>query len=631
MVITHKRISFLGHSLSIIGFGLILTFPILINGCLDAHDFAFHFVYSKHFSEQFWQGDLYPRWLQNMNSGFGSPTFFFYAPIPYYFTSLFSTIANNPISSCTELSLSSVLALVASGLSMYFWLKEIAPRNAAAIASLIYMAWPYHLFIDLYLRYAFAEYWSFVWMPLILYFSARILTGSKRNVIGLAISLALLALTHLPTFIIFFPVPVGYALLMAGREQQKTIFVHLCIATILAVGLSAIYWLPAMTTQDSISMDAILTGKYHYANNFLFTGPKVEHDKRFWKQLELLTVLTGGLACCAWKTAEKDKSVQTQRERHYWIIVATLSLFMTLPISKFVWDVLPVVQRIQFPWRFNAVLTVAITALLALAIPHITASYVALKASSLKASNWKEYTQTLLPLAITGTAAVFALTLIYIAPTQRFVIWKSHNTILALSLITFLLVGISTLRKPINFRSHRALSAGLLLFITIALGGTFINYEIIFLKRENIHDSAMIQTSLGAPEHRPQWVSQEVFNANDLPKLSNNRPMVEVEAGTANWDIQQWQPRAIVLQVNATTESHLTIHQFYYPGWTAKITDSLQKAPARFSELGLLQILVPTGQHEIVLSLNALREERLAQIMSALSAVIVLLLYFRYA
>lgn len=374
-MIHRKESTFLLHLLYIVGFGLIFTAPALINGHIYGHDFKYHWVYSKNFSEQFWQGDFYPRWLQNMNSGFGSPTFFFYAPIPYYFTSLFGPLSRYDISSFNVLGLSSSLALIASGLTAYFWLKEIVPKNSAAIASILYMAWPYHLFIDLYVRFAFAEYWSFVWMPLILYFTIKIIRGSRLNVIGLAISFALLALTHLPSFIIFFPVPVGYALFMAGRSRWKIVFARLSIATIIAIGLSAIYWFPAMTTQESISMDAILSDEFYYANNFLFTGPKIGHKKIFWKILELLTVVTGGLAFCAWKISKISSEVTSRRESNYWMIVAMLALFMTLPLSKLVWDVLPPVQRIQFPWRFNTVLTVAITGLFALGVSRLKIGY----------------------------------------------------------------------------------------------------------------------------------------------------------------------------------------------------------------------------------------------------------------
>lgn len=64
------------HLIIIVAVGLLLTMPLLINGCMNGHDFFFHVIFSHHFTEQFWNGDLYPRWMLNMNAGFGSPTFF---------------------------------------------------------------------------------------------------------------------------------------------------------------------------------------------------------------------------------------------------------------------------------------------------------------------------------------------------------------------------------------------------------------------------------------------------------------------------------------------------------------------------------------------------------------------------
>ena len=605
------------HIFSIVGFGLILTIPLIINGCLKAHDFGYHLIYSQHFSEQFWQGEFYPRWLQNMNSGFGSPTFFFYAPIPYYFTSLFSPLFHYNTLSCNELGLSSSLALVASGLTAYFWLREIVPKNSALIASIVYMAWPYHLSVDLYTRFAFAEYWSFVWMPLILYFSIKIVRGSRLNIIGLAIGVALLALTHLPTFIIFFPVFIGYALFMASRNQWKIVFVRLSLAIIIGSGLSAIYWFPAMMTQESISMDAILTEKFYYANNFLFTGPKVDHDKNFWRLLEVLTMLTGGLAFCTWKISQIYSELTSRRESNYWMIIAMLSLFMTLPLSQLIWNVFPVVQRIQFPWRFNTILTVATVGLFALAISQLKINY--------NFSN--NLNKSLLFRLIILAAIVFILTVIQVFPLQeKITFWGSHNTVLSLSLIALLLLGISSMRKPINFSSHKFLWIGFLLTLTIFLGIPSLKYQNIFFTRGNYFPR--IEVSQGAREHRPRWVPNKVFNAKELTRLSKKFPMVQIDAGKASWLIRQWQPRTIVLQVNATTDTEFTIHQFYYPKWTAKLKGSSQSLPINFSELGLLQISVPTGKHEVFLTLDAVIEERIGQMISAVSSILTLFLVF---
>lgn len=619
------------HILFIIGVGLILAIPAIVNGCLASHDFRYHLVYSKHFSAQFWQGDLYPRWLKNMNAGFGSPTFFFYAPIPYFFTSLLSPLFHYNTLSCSELSLSASLALVASGLSAYIWLRKITSDNSAVIASIMYMAWPYHLAVDLYIRFAFAEYWSFVWMPLILYFTVKLIKNSGsniisvkhnigssgNNIIGLAISYTLLALTHLPSFIIFCPVAIVYAFFVANRNQWKRISVCLSLSILIAIGLSAIYWLPAMTTQASISMYAILTGMYDYANNFLFTGPKVGHNKNFWRYLELLTGLTGGLAFCTWKMSKKYLEATFRREINYWAIVALLSLFMMLPLSKFVWDVLPVIQRIQYPWRFNTVLTVATIGLFALAISRLKIDYSSL--NNLRKKN-------LLFMMIHMAEIVFILTVIKIVPLQGIIgFWGSRNTLLSLSLITMLLLKISFMEKPINFSSHKYLSIGILLTITIFSGVTCYDLPYIFFAKVNDNSAAKaLEVSKGADEHRPQWVPKKVFNEKYLARLSEISPLIRINAGRASCLIRQWQSRKIVFQVNATTDTEFTIHQFYYPGWTAKIEGSSQSLPVYFSELGLLQVSVPSGNHKVFITLDAVIEERIGQIISAITAILTL-------
>ena len=272
----------LSHVLGIIVIGLILTTPALLYGFFDAHDLMeFHSKWSKHFVEQFWAGDLYPRWLLGMNAGLGGPTFFFYAPVPYYFVSLLHPLFANEAHGWHQLGLAASVALVASGLTAYIWLKSITNQNVAFICSILYMAMPYHLAVDLYWRFAFAEYWTFVWIPLILYFSKKLIGGHRLNIVGLAVSFALLIMTHLPTFVIFSSVPIFYIILMAGRKQRKKVFIHLVLALIIAVGLSAVYWLPAMTTQQYISMDAIREGQYYYKNLFLFSNPPFPHDKTF--------------------------------------------------------------------------------------------------------------------------------------------------------------------------------------------------------------------------------------------------------------------------------------------------------------------------------------------------------------
>lgn len=103
------------HMIVILSVGLIVSLPLVSNCGLRAYDFVFHLVASRNFADELWHGIPYPRWLGEMNAGFGSPTFFFYAPIPYYINSLFEPTAHFSGNVCLPLAFGSVVAVVASG------------------------------------------------------------------------------------------------------------------------------------------------------------------------------------------------------------------------------------------------------------------------------------------------------------------------------------------------------------------------------------------------------------------------------------------------------------------------------------------------------------------------------------
>jgi hypothetical protein len=365
---TQKQALCLSHLAVIVGIGLFLTIPLLISSTPSGHDFFFHVMFSHHFTEQLWQGELYPRWMQNMNAGFGSPMFFFYAPFPYYVTSLISLPFNIDNAISHALAISASLALIASGIAAYFWLKEFTSAQFALIIALIYMVLPYHFVVEIYIRFAFAELWAFVWMPLILLFSLKIRDGKSSSILWLTMSLALLMLTHLPTLIIFMPVFIGHFLFTADKEERKIIYAHHLLAIVLSVGLSAIYWVPAMMTQEYISMKSMFSGMFYYSNNFLLTGPVYGHSKSFWRYLTFITVLLSSLAYGAWLFSRLQTHLAIRKEINYWLVIALLSFLMTFPVSGFIWEWFPILQKIQFPWRFNTILAIAAVTVFALAV-----------------------------------------------------------------------------------------------------------------------------------------------------------------------------------------------------------------------------------------------------------------------
>jgi hypothetical protein len=376
--------------------GLLPTLPVWLRRMPDSGDAVFHAMWYANFARQFFAGEVYPRWLSEMNGGLGSPVFFFYAPLPYYLTLLFTPFLSSGAYGLRHLGASVSLAVVLSGFAAYLWLKKITSENAAAVASILYMLMPYHLGIDLYVRVAFAELWAFVWMPLILYCVMLIQDGRVRfAVAGLALSYAALIMTHLPSVLIFSSIPPAFALFATGAGRRQRAAILTVAGMLLGTALAAVYLIPAMWTQDHVSM--LDMQAIRYGDRWLqfpqFNLSDIE------AQLSWAALTTFGLLACALALLRGDEEAGDARRRQktFWLAVAAASVLLMTPASNFVWRLFTPLQSIQFPWRFNAVLCLATTVLAALALrsrgrPRGALKVFALAVACLIVSSWVAFT-----------------------------------------------------------------------------------------------------------------------------------------------------------------------------------------------------------------------------------------------
>ncbi len=357
----------MSRKLIFIFIGLALTIPVFLSGFFVAHDVITHLNWSNHFAKQFWAGDFYPRWLVDMNGGRGSPVFFFYGPLPYYLISLLKPLFSADPFGWMVLGFGFSLALIASGVSAYIWLRDIVDKNSAFCAALFYMVLPYHLAVDLYYRFAFAEFWAFVWIPLILFFTRKIVVNEKFAVLKFGLAYFLLIVTHVPSALIFSPIPPIYASVVVWREKNARIPFRVFYGMILGLGLSAFYLIPAIVNQANISSFVMTQGRYYYENGFLFSGQLLQPVvfRGFWNYVSWITVMLAITAILSFVTTKLACDEKNKKENTFWVFVAFASVFMMFSISNSVWQIFPFLQKIQFPWRFNVTLSVATVALFA--------------------------------------------------------------------------------------------------------------------------------------------------------------------------------------------------------------------------------------------------------------------------
>jgi hypothetical protein len=101
-----------------------------------------HLPWTTYFSGEVLNGIAYPRWLPEMNEGFGSPVFF-YPPIPFFINVPIRGLLPGPDHAPRVLGISTVLSFLIGSAGMYLWLKRFGPRSSAAVGAMFYGVAPF--------------------------------------------------------------------------------------------------------------------------------------------------------------------------------------------------------------------------------------------------------------------------------------------------------------------------------------------------------------------------------------------------------------------------------------------------------------------------------------------------------
>jgi hypothetical protein len=394
------------HLLALSSLSLLTTLPAWANGYVAGHDFRAHLKWSIQFANQVAAGELYPRWMEAANGALGSASFFFYFPLPYWFNTILSLLI--PTGPVAILGLSSTVACLASGITAYLWLRSRCVPGAALAGAVIYLLLPYHL-LDLNERFAFGELWSFVWIPLLAW-SAERAPSSNRAFAAVAAAYAALILTHLPTALLASAIPLIQVLLSerAGNWRRG----GLTIASMgLGMGVAAIYLLPALTTQQYASFAASSTGFFDFNSHFVFhpLRPGSDRTSDFWAMLTSASTATGALllALTACVTLRGGAALRSALPL---LTLGLLALAMMSTVSRPIWEALPFIKTIQFPWRFNILLVPAVASLFA-------------TLWTIRSSDWRSHAAL-----VAASSATLALLLPQLYPVAKHTYWNLHRT-----------------------------------------------------------------------------------------------------------------------------------------------------------------------------------------------------------
>jgi hypothetical protein len=466
-------------------------------------------------------------------------------------------------------------------------------------------------------------------------FHGLVTTGRSGYLVAAALSLAALLFSHNISFMLFGPLLAAYllflllhtaktrpSLLVEQRPQVNApnlcsaynspslmhwllvTLMRLLAAGLLGLGLAAIFWLPAFGERYEIQLEGITRGFFDFRANFislpeLFSPPRpldlAAINPEFPLSLGLPHLSGAGLGVLIlllvifsilFRRFSKINQQRPSAIRHrlsapsaiahaiFFACFLGLYAFLAVPASQSLWEAMPLLELAEFPWRMlgPAILCASLLAAFPLRLAMDT-NCVVLSTKS------HEETQK------------FKKKLVYLSVLSGFL-------------------------KSSKYRQYRANSCLLIaIFLTIALNGYYL-YPSQFIAwgtptpadafHYEVTSGAIGTTSTG--EFLPRAARQHPRPETLWPDYADGRLPQKIDPTSLPPDATAvtlyHRSESEAFQINTPQAFSATIRTLYWPGWQVYLDDQ----PTAFTvtaNTGLIQTVIPPGQHTLTLRLES--------------------------
>ena len=307
-------------------------------------------------------GQIPCRWSANLGKGYGYPLFNFYPPVIYLIPSLLHLVGLPII---TSLNLFMFASFLLAGWGMYLLGKALTHDSRLGfLASILYTLYPFHA-INVFIRGVYAENLAWSLLPLIFYL---IYQQSRHNRLSrtLPFVLAIVYLTHLIGAIIVTGLVIIWALY---HQNLRRVLGQI----LLSLGLASFFLIPALVEKSLVQTESMISGYFAFTNHYvssyqLFAQYKWSYDASLWSAAPdempymvghvhtALLMITGFILLFA---LFRNRSLWVRNSKQLLLalgllLAAVFLLFLSHFKADFLWQVLPPLAYVQFPWRFIA-------------------------------------------------------------------------------------------------------------------------------------------------------------------------------------------------------------------------------------------------------------------------------------
>ena len=338
--------------------------PQYFRGNSCGHDFDFHLISWIDAQTSWRQGIFYPHWTQSANFGAGEPRFVFYPPLTWMLGAALGLVLPWPL---VSLALT-FLFLAGTGLATRALARQALCDGAATLAGCTAIFSGYALFCA-YERSAFGELAGGCWIPLLL-----LLIQRDRNPAGsffhrvfdssaapLALVVAGAWLSNAPVGVMASYLLAAVALAAALLSKSWAPLVRASVGAALGMGLAALFLVPAIAEQSWADLQQAASDSGSLVENSWLFGrhadPALEFHDVVLHQASIIAAVMIALALAGLLLSWRRRSLSA--DHRWWVplaLIPVVVMFLQLPISLPVWNLLPKLRYLQFPWRWLVVL-----------------------------------------------------------------------------------------------------------------------------------------------------------------------------------------------------------------------------------------------------------------------------------
>lgn len=308
------------------------------------------------------------RWVPNMGYGYGYPQFNYYGPLPYYLMEGFHLAGLGYLDSVKA---GLVLITVISALGMFLLGKSLWGTAGGLVSAVVYTYAPYRA-LDFYVRGDISELAALAIFPFIFWSVWEILKGNKKHILWLAVSIGALLSSHNISTLIFFPITVTWALFIILTNKKEVLpklrkrLSWLIIAGLWGLALGAFFVIPAWFEKSYAHVETLLVGYFNYLAHFVSVSQLL--TSTYWNYgssnagpydelylgVGLLHWVMPLISLILLYILRKSKEFKITA---FLVVIGWIALFLTHEKSTFIWNHVPLLAYLQFPWRFLIIAT----------------------------------------------------------------------------------------------------------------------------------------------------------------------------------------------------------------------------------------------------------------------------------